>query len=233
MRPSMLSLCAAMSLAGPALGAVVFNPSFEFGTPVMGGPLVTDWRWDTHGFVTAENGITPASGNQMLKFIDTSGGGSGPGVVSDIFQIVDLTSPADQAVISTGFGAISIGAVFNRVPGPVPSPVDTRFDINVRSHTSYANAQSLAASGLASNTLLSDGNLNTWEALTTTLALPIGTQYITIHLAAVENVVNDSGPPEFQGHYADDVRLTLTPAPGAVGLACLGGLFVSRRRRND
>ncbi len=231
MRIPVLSLCALLAAASAANAATVFNPSFEFGAPVMGGPLVTDWRWDGHNFVTAENGITPAAGNQMLKFIDTSGGGSSAAIVSDIFQIIDVSSLADQAIISTGFGSVTIGAVFNRVAGPVPSPVDTRFDLNIRSHTSFANAQALTSSGLASNTLLSDASLNSWEALTTTLALPVGTQYITLHLAAVENVVNDSGPPEFHGHYADDVRMTLVPAPGAAALAGLGGLLAFRRRR--
>lgn len=232
MRSRTLSLCALLALASGTQAATVFNPSFEFGVPVMGGPLVTDWRYDTHNFVTAENGITPAAGNQMLKFLETSpGGGSGPAIVCDVFQILDFTSPADQALISSGFGSVTIGAVFNRVAGPVPSPVDTRFDINIRSHTSYANAQSLASTGLASNTLISDSILTTWEALTTTLALPVGTQYVTLHMTAVENVVNDSTGPEFQGHYADDVRMTVTPAPGAVALAGLGGLLTLRRRR--
>lgn len=232
MRIPMLSVCALLAAASATNAATVFNPSFEFGTPVMGGPLVTDWRYDTHNFVTAENGITPAAGNQMLKFLETSpGGGPSAAIVCDVFQVIDMTSLADQAIISTGFGSVTIGALFNRVAGPVPSPVDTRFDLNIRSHTSLANAQALASTGLASNTLISDSILTTWEALTTTLALPAGTQYITLHLAAVENVVNDSTGPEFQGHYADDVRMTLTPAPGAAALAGIGGLLAFRRRR--
>lgn len=232
MRIPMLSVCALLAAASAANAATVFNPSFEFGAPVMGGPLVTDWRYDTHNFVTAENGITPAAGNQMLKFLETStGGGPSAAVVSDVFQVIDMTSLADQAIISTGFGSVSIGALFNRVAGPVPSPVDTRFDLNIRSHTSLANAQALTSTGFASNTLISDSILTTWEALTTTLALPVGTQYITLHLAAVENVVNDWTGPEFQGHYADDVRMTLTPAPGAAALAGIGGLLAFRRRR--
>lgn len=232
MRIPMLSVCALLAAASATNAATVFNPSFEFGAPVMGGPLVTDWRYDTHNFVTAENGITPAAGNQMLKFLETSpGGGPSAAIVCDVFQVIDMTSLADQAIISTGFGSVTIGALFNRVAGPVPSPVDTRFDLNIRSHTSLANAQALASTGLASNTLISDSILTTWEALTTTLALPVGTQYITLHLAAVENVVNDSTGPEFQGHYADDVRMTLTPAPGAAALAGIGGLLAFRRRR--
>ncbi|GJQ28627.1 MAG: hypothetical protein HBSAPP03_05110 [Phycisphaerae bacterium] len=232
MRSSTMSLCALFAIANAASAATVFNPSFEFGVPVMGGPLTTDWRWDTHNFVTAENGITPAAGVQMLKFLETSTGfGPGPGVVCDVFQIVDLTSPADQAIISTGFGNITVSALFNRVAGPVPSPVDTRFDINVRSHSTLANAQSLTATNFGNSMLFSDANLQTWEGLATSISLPVGTQYITIHLAAVEDVINDSTGVEFHGHYADDVRLSLVPAPGPVALAGLGGLLALRRRR--
>ncbi|MDX2131614.1 MAG: PEP-CTERM sorting domain-containing protein [Planctomycetota bacterium] len=218
-------------LGGAALGATVTNPSFEVGAPVMGGPLNTDWRWDLHNFVTAENAITPAAGNRMLKFLATSSGGAGPGVACDVIQIVDMTAPADQAIITTGFGSVTVGALFNRVGGPAPSFVDTYFGVNVRSHTSYANAQSLTSTGLQTTILFSDANTATWESAVASLALPASTQYITIQLVAAEDILNDTSGVEFDGHYADDVRFALVPAPGSVVLAGLGGLVLARRRR--
>ena len=59
--------------------------------------------------------------------------------------------------------------------------------------------------------------------------IPAGTDYLALCLMAIEDVMNDLGHPEFDGHYFDDVSLDLVvvPEPSAVamlggGLACLG-----------
>jgi len=224
-------LFALVMLAGTSHGAVINNPGFEVGVAAPGGPIVANWNYDNHAFVTAENEITPATGSKMLKFLNTSWAGPG-GVVSDVFQAIDFSSPADQAIISAGGASLTVGAVFNRVmDNPVPSVVDTRFRVGVYAATSFANAQSLTNIGFNYVDLYSDSSLNSWEALTNTMALPVGTQWVTLHLAAVENVVDDNVMLEFHGHYADDVRMTLTPAPGSLALLGIGGVLAARRRR--
>lgn len=235
MHKPLLSLCAA--LAVPAFGATITNPSFETGTPVFATPLVTDWRLDGHAFVTAQSGITPAAGNRMLKFLSTSFASPSAALgtwatSSDVHQIVSMTSLADQALITSGSGSVTLAALFNRVAGPAPSPVDTQFGITLASYSSYANAQALVPTNTFSTFFLSDSILTTWESLSCSLALPTSTQYISVRLMALENVVNDPGFPEFHGHYADSVALKLVPSPGAVALASLGGLLVCRRRRD-
>lgn len=228
---STVALAALTLLAGAAQAAVINNPSFETGTANPATPIATTWSYDNHSFVTAENGITPAAGNRMLKFLNTSWSGPG-GVVSDVFQAIDFTSPADQAIISAGGASVTISALYNRVlDNPVPSVVDTRFRVGLYAVTSFANAQSLTNIGLNYVDLYSDSNLTTWESLSNTLPLPVGTQWVTLHLAAVENIVDDGGNLEFHGHYADDVRITLTPAPGTIALLACGGLLAGRRRR--
>lgn len=225
------SVCVVGMLAGLASGVVVNNPGFEVGVAAPGGPLTTSWNYDNHAFVTAENGITPAAGNRMLKFLNTSWAGPG-GVVSDVFQILDLTSPADQAMITAGGASLTAGAVFNRVlDTPAPSVVDTRFRVGLYATTSYANAQALTNVGVMYADLYSDSNLASWESLSSTLALPTSTQWAVLHLAAVENIVDDNVALEFHGHYADDVRVVLTPAPGTLALIGLGGVLSARRRR--
>lgn len=230
MRTALLSLCTLF--AAPAFGAVVANPGFETGTPVIGGSLNLNWSGDVHNFVTAENGITPAGGAQMLKFIASSSGGPSGAIVSDVIQIVDFTSALDQAVITAGGASVNGSVLFNRVRDTLqPNIVDTQFNFFLRSHATYADAVSLISTNTGSNVLFSDSNLLSWETVNAVLTLPTNTQYVTIHLGMVENVLNDTAGPEFQGHYADEVSLTLVPAPGAAALAGLGALLVARRRR--
>ena len=225
------TLAALVLLAGVADAAVVNNPGFETGTAAPATLIAPNWSYDNHAFVTTENGITPAAGNRMLKFLNTSWTGPG-GVVSDVFQAVDLSSPADQAIITAGGAMLNVSTLFNRVAdNPVPSVVDTRFRVGLYAVTSFANAQSLANIGNNYVDLFSDSNLNTWEPVSNTLALPTGTQWVTIHLAAVENIVDDNVGVELHGHYADDVRITLTPAPGSLALIGIGAMISGRRRR--
>lgn len=228
---SLASAATLATLAGVSGAAVINNPGFETGVAVPGGPITPNWNYDNHSFVTTENGITPAAGNRMLKFLNTSWAGPG-GVVSDVFQAIDFSSPADQAIISGGGAVLNVGALFNRVlNNPVPSVVDTRFRIGLYATTSFANAQSLTNIGNNYVDLFSDSNLNSWEALSNSMPLPVGTQWVTLHLAAVENVVDDNVALELHGHYADDVRMTLTPAPGTLALVGMGGILAGRRRR--
>lgn len=222
-------LCCA---TGAAHGFVVNNPSFETGVAVPGGPLSTAWNFDNHSFVTAQNGVTPAAGNRMLKFLNT--GFAGPtGVVCDVFQIIDLTAPADQAMITGGSATLSASTLFNRVRDKPPSPVvvDTQFRITLYSATSFANAQALTTTGSNTVNLFSDPNLLTWEPINCAMPLPASTQWAVLHLAAIENVVDDNVALEFHGHYADDVRMTLTPSPGTLALVGLGGVLAAKRRR--
>jgi len=226
-----LSSLVLTGLAGVATGQVV-NPSFEFGVPYGIGPLQTNqWGYDGCAFVPAEFGITPNTGQRMLKALATNGNSAG-GLVCDVFQIIDLTSPADQAIITAGGASGLTSVLANRVSSAAPANIDTRFDINIRSHTSLANAQVLTQTGIASGTVLTDNNQATWESVSASLLLPASTQYVTIHLAFVENIIDDNiTGAEFRGNYMDDATFSLVPAPGALALAGLGGVAILRRRR--
>jgi len=225
------SAIALATLTTAGFGQVV-NPGFEFGTPYLGSPLqMNQWGYDSCAFVPAEFGVTPASGQQMLKAIATGPGGAG-GVVSDIFQILDLTAPAYQSAITAGGAIANASVLTNRLSSTVAFNIDTRCDIRVYSHTSLANAQVLSSTASTSSTIFTDNNQATWEAVSASLALPTSTQYVTIHLAFVENVMDDNVfNGEFRGNYMDDVTFSLVPAPGAFALAGLGGMLTLRRRR--
>ena len=95
------------------------NHSFETDEETSGGwptsPLDV-WKGDYSSIVTAENGIVPYNGTQMLKFLGTgflyeSADGSGCGVQ----QVIDLSSYKSQ--IETGNATLNASAYFNRVAG--------------------------------------------------------------------------------------------------------------------
>jgi len=82
------------------------------------------------------------------------------------------------------------------------------------------------------NNVFTGGDLNTWEESTADLLLPFGTDYLAIQLRAAEDIFNNFIFPEFDGHYADKVSVTLSgvPLPAAVwlfgfGLLGLVGMF--------
>jgi len=232
MKKIIASSAVVLSILTAAASGQVVNPSFEFGVPYVGGPLqIGAWGYDGVSYVPAEFGITPAAGQQMLKAIATNGSFAG-GLVCDVFQVIDLTSPADQAIITAGGASGLTSILANRLSSATAANIDTRFDINLRSHTSFANAQALTSTGLASGTLFSDNNQASWESVSANLVLPTSTQYVTIHLAFVENIVDDNiTGSEFRGNYMDVATFTLVPAPGALALAGLGGVVMLRRRR--
>ena len=84
-----------------------------------------------------------------------------------------------------------------------------------------------------SKVIFSDGNPGTWElASLTNFPLPTATTHVLFELDAFENVLND-GAAEFDGHYADDVMVSVAvPEPCAMvlaGLGAIGLLFAARK----
>lgn len=221
------------AIAARVTAATVTNPSFETGTPVFSSPFVTDWRQDGHAFVTAENGITPSAGNRMMKFLSTSFASAtvlqgSAAIGGDVRQIVDLSSPTDQAIILAGGSSVTVSSRFNRVVG---QNVDTQFVIRLEAHINYADAQSTISTVNNTTSFFSDTNLTTWETLSNTMALPTSTKFVSMMVSAYENVVNDPGFPEFHGQYTDEVQLTLAPEPGGIAVLSLLGTINRRRRK--
>ena len=74
--------------------------------------------------------------------------------------------------------------------------------------------------------LYSDGDSETWEHDECNLILPIETEYLALLVAAHENIHNDPSLPEFDGHYADLVSLTIVEAEQVPNLNQLGTLLI-------
>ncbi len=253
-----LSVVATLTMAMPASAAPISgnlldNPSFETLENICctfngaGNLLPTsfadDWRGELASIVTAGS-ITPADGTRMLQFVATGAGPAHTFNSSEVFQIVDVSGFAAQIA---GGDVVAQGNFFaNRVAGD--DQTDTRFLVHVLAMT---GAESAFPFNIADGTGVfrlaeaavnfdTDADVSTWQEVSVTLPIPVGTTYLGIRVGAVENVVNDTSAPEFDGHFADKAFLGLVstadiPEPTTLALFAFGliGMGTMRRRLHN
>ncbi len=214
---------------------LVVSPGFE-GTP----NYIVDWpneygQWggDMADFAIApHNGVSALEGQQMLRFEASNSGGYGTTGVSQVLQVLDIG--AHMPLISSGEALVTASVSFNRVSGDVET--DAEFALRlfayggaVDQHFALKEAE---AHLLSDETILySDSDPLTWEAVALEMWLPADTDFLVVELSANENVFNDLVAPEFDGHYADSVSVTIVPEPATMSLLTLGGLAMLRRKK--
>ncbi|NNM31717.1 MAG: hypothetical protein HKO53_01540 [Gemmatimonadetes bacterium] len=216
---SRLFLAFFFSIAGLGISStssaqnILANPGFEIDSYGSDLPQSFDqWSGDLADLVGAEQGVTPAEGSAMLRFLATEVAGPAAASIScDVLQLRSLASWLPS--IRAGSVSVRVDAKVNRVAG---ASVDSQFWLEVwamRGAPEDFPSNLGSPLGTAQVSLDSDANPVTWETLEAALDLHPLTDYVAVYLYAVENVVND-GPPnqEFDGHYADDVSLQLEGA---------------------
>jgi len=197
--------------------AEVINPGFETPFTTTGELPRSFGYWDADPATTVATGpsISPVEGGLMLQFLATSEVNLSLNA-SNVWQLVDM-SPYSELVAS-GLAQAAVSAQFNRVPGG--SETDTRFVVDVYAFAGDPTTfptQFFGSTYLARvrGELFSDSDATTWELLTARLLLPTDTDFVAVHIAADENVVNNTTAPEFDGHFADAVAfdISLVPEP--------------------
>lgn len=196
---------------------LVVNGGFETTETTGGGwpSIYGDWRGDYSSIVGASDGIVPLEGSQMLKFMGTSFRGASSGNSCQVYQIIDVSS--FRELIAAGQATASMSAYFNRVAGDVQT--DTEFYVQIHAYEgdpstfpsrweTYGYDATLA---YVDNILFTDSNPATWEQCEVQLALPPNTDFILIASNVTEDIYNDSSYPEFDGHFADAVSVTIVP----------------------
>lgn len=236
MRGSILSIAAftfILSLVGSTTAAnLIVNPSFEVPEPTNDSDPTQfgDWTDELSAIVGAEQGITPRTGQYMLSFLGAALQGAGPGEGgSSVAQLVDLSPYA--GLIATGNARINAAAFFNRVD--LDAQTDTQFFLTITAYTGLpANFPATKSVFLAraQMSVITDDDLATWELLSASLNLPVGTDYVDVRLIAFENVFGDSTLPEFDGHYADDVFVSIVPEPATSAALAVVALALYRKR---
>ena len=229
--------------ASVAWSEYLTNPSFE--TPTATGRTpngIPDtfayWGYDWAEYRTAENGITPLDGSRMLRFMySLSYGSVNPSRfnASEIIQLFDLTTLPDYTP-STIYRVYAT-AYFNRVAGDIET--DTLFDVTLGGWTGNpVNFPNTYPDPLRhqSTQIESDSDPLTWEIVTSTIKTQPGMNYLSVRLAAIENIFNDmqGGGTEFDGHYVDKVSLQIVAIPECGSVVMVGvlaiGMIVTKRR---
>ncbi len=206
--------------------ALVTNPGFE-------EPLnyVTGWpneynRWGgdlAEAVSEPHNGIVAYEGQRMLRFeaSDPTSWGSTAGCQA--LQVLDVSGQLD--FIQSGNAHAVATVYFNRVSGDMET--DTLFAMFLYAYSGTVSQHSaLKVAGahlLRSDAFLySDSDPDTWEVATVDMLIPAATDFLVVEIAASENVHNDYSPPEFDGHYADAVTVTIIPEPATIALISAG-----------
>jgi len=226
-----IGIAAFLAPASAQIMLTVANSGFESavssGFPTAAG----NWQGDANSAVTAQNGVTPYAGIQMLSFTNNGIPDGTNGTGSDTLQLVDLSAYASS--IAAGNFTVTLSAYLNR-SGSNYNEFWTRI---LSFNTTMANFEteliSTANQGQASNytSLLSDSNPATWEFSSVSLTLPTDTTYIAVEVSLLHP--GDNVPSISPGYYADNITLTAVPEPSTyaalLGAAALG--FAALRRR--
>jgi len=171
------------------------------------------WAGNPATIVSSEQGITPAEGQNMMRFLPGSSN-------CDIWQLIDLAEY--QSIIATGEAKVSASALFNRIDAG-----DPYFRVLITAYSGdLANWPANTGNYLdyAMTTIESDSDLSTWQVSHAELMLPENTNYIGVKTRSQGG---------FQGHYVDDVVVTIVPEPTSLTLVIVTGLALLRRTRRS
>jgi hypothetical protein len=164
----------------------------------------------------------------MLKFIGTAPWGAAARTGCDVQQLVSLCGVPEVAM---GSSVAVIRASFNRVAGDAET--DQLFGIRLRAYSGDASSYDAAGWLAESNVvLLSDSDPGTWETLSTSLDIPADADYLAVWVHGTEDVFNDDVLPEFDGHYCDNVVLTIGPTGTAAPQVPASVLSLEQSRPN-
>lgn len=217
----------------------LLHEGFESGPPpqVTGMPIEPgQWSGDYAEVVGQHQGVKPASGGRMLRFLraDYEGKPVRDGYVADLFRIIDLGSA--EYGVARGDAWVSVEARFRSLPkdglgkvrcGVTVHALDAlpakgeRHDLFLKALE--ASAAGADISGAGANILATSSRHEvlpaaggSWLVARNELRVPAGTRYFMIHLH--ESLADlwknkDAQPVQFEGLFLDDIRVTLTHRP--------------------
>ncbi len=179
------------------------------------------WSGDLCQVVSAEQGITPYSGQHMLRFLDSSAPKDRPQYVttaSQQWQIIDLRDIL--AEVKAGRVSVEASAYFNRIastseedPQAIQAIYIHAFKGNVKDtrklwpHRSKHRTRSLVSE------VLTDNDPQTWERADVILQVPAQSDFLIIEISTVIEAQEGRDIQSFQGHYADQVNVDLRVGP--------------------
>lgn len=210
----------ALSLAlGGSAHAVLTNPGFETPTTTAAGNVLTNfpgfagiWGPEMGSITTATMGVTPFAGSRMLQMTDDGLS------YTQTFQAIDVSSFG--GMINAGQAQMTASAWLNTNGG-----YSGAFGlVNVMYFSGPAWGSMIGNSG--NGTLTLDANPLTWESVSVTSMIPVGTTWL-VYQVAFQNasIGTNTGFVDLAG-----LDIVQVPAPGALALLGFAGLGARRRR---
>lgn len=207
---------------GSSLGKVLtlLQDSFESGSApeVSGIPReIGKWSGDFTEIVGEQKGVKPANGKKMLRFLraDFEGKVKAEGsYISELYRLVDVRDYRRE--FGDGGAVAQLSAVFDAMAFPAVDSFDCSVSLYaLDAETALAlwkdESVIIARESLAmacSNRTRLDRDPKTWQPVTAEVRLPAHTDFLLIHIA-VDHSTKSQRRVTFDGHYLDDVRLTL------------------------
>ncbi len=209
---ALVAACTAASLAN-----LLADPGFEDPNiplvpigQVAGPPFLPGaWGVESASKTGPLHGISPFQGNYMLHMDRIVGNHT------QTIQAVDLTAYA--ADIDAGNGTFTFSAWYN-----APSGSSARAIATIQSYDSD-NTMWIYPTDTQASSLNLDTDLDTWEQVTVSMDLPVGTRWVIVQV----HFTNDSLTAA--GGFVDGVTAVI-PEPASLGLLGMGALLLLRRR---
>lgn len=206
-------------LAGKAI--MLLEEDFETAT----APLVTGvalepgiWRGDYAEIVGEQQGVKPASGGKMLRFLRADYDGksrSAGNHLADVYRLIDVRPYRRE--LADGGAVAQVSASFNAIPFPADEKFGCTISIYALDAETAPSGPKRIGTALTSDSLAMarssrtrlDRNAATWQRLTTELRVPANTDFLVVRLH-ITQAFDSEGKATFTGSYADDVRVSLT-----------------------
>ena len=191
------------------------NCGFDVSSSAVLGGFPTGlgyWSGPAYMITGPTEGINPAEGAGMLRFLDVSNQPSGD---SPVWQLIDMR-PVRQ-VLASGEVEARLSALFNQIRGDARN--GGKFHLTLAAfHGQPSDAASLwlhkdeTALALADKELVADNDPKTWEKLEVSEILPASTDFVVVEIRAVAPA-GASFQAAFPGQFADLIDLQLDVAP--------------------
>ncbi len=225
----MCSVSIVLAYAAPirSVAVTVMRESFDGDVQLHSAGMPSEpgvWSGDYADIVGVSDGVQPAHGRHMLRFLrgDHEGRFIPESHASDVFRIVDLRHLRRD--LSDGTAVVHLGALFNAA-GSAADPLFCTLTIYALDTALVHGGGPLADADVSRNSLAHsqssrvrlDADPATWQRATNELRLPPETDYVMIRTG----ISNDSQVPgrrtdEFGAHYVDDVKLVIGHRPELV-----------------
>ena len=175
------------------------------------------WRGDYAEMVAEEQGVKPASGGKMLRFLRANYDGksrAAGGHLADVYRLIDVRSY--RSGLADGGAVVQVSASFDAVSFPPDEKYGCAISVYALDAETAPSGPKRIGTALTADSLAMarssrtrlDRDPATWQRLTTELRLPANTDYLVVRLH-ITQAFDADGKATFTGSYADDVRVSL------------------------